>query len=235
MFGTSVLCFPQWVSADCPVRRGYKSACSNLISICKDGQEESRQLSQNQGGGCSSTLASGPWGYQNGKDPRSESQTWQAREHIHLWQNGCSSQLFSLLTTYNLSPFPCPTHSIKEETSPAPPPGHPTIKAQTGTPGSQGFMPLTLLAPISGQEDYDRLRPLSYQNTHLVLICYDVMNPTSYDNVLIKVLSCLPETGLSSRVLPALITLPSPLLSGSPKSHISAEGSPRCSSAARQT
>uniref|UniRef100_A0A9L0J030 Ras homolog family member F, filopodia associated n=1 Tax=Equus asinus TaxID=9793 RepID=A0A9L0J030_EQUAS len=38
----------------------------------------------------------------------------------------------------------------------------------------------------SGQEDYDRLRPLSYQNTHLVLICYDVMNPTSYDNVLIK-------------------------------------------------
>ncbi|XP_074258238.1 rho-related GTP-binding protein RhoF isoform X2 [Saimiri boliviensis] len=38
----------------------------------------------------------------------------------------------------------------------------------------------------TGQEDYDRLRPLSYQNTHLVLICYDVMNPTSYDNVLIK-------------------------------------------------
>ncbi|EHB01447.1 Rho-related GTP-binding protein RhoF [Heterocephalus glaber] len=37
-----------------------------------------------------------------------------------------------------------------------------------------------------GQEDYDRLRPLSYQNTHLVLICYDVMNPISYDNVLIK-------------------------------------------------
>jgi Ras family protein F len=46
---------------------------------------------------------------------------------------------------------------------------------------------------VSGQEDYDRLRPLSYQNTHLVLICYDVMNPTSYDNVLIKVSSpCLP-------------------------------------------
>ncbi|XP_036076085.1 rho-related GTP-binding protein RhoF isoform X2 [Rousettus aegyptiacus] len=40
--------------------------------------------------------------------------------------------------------------------------------------------------PVLGQEDYDRLRPLSYQNTHLVLICYDVMNPTSYDNVLIK-------------------------------------------------
>ncbi|XP_025788997.1 rho-related GTP-binding protein RhoF [Puma concolor] len=42
------------------------------------------------------------------------------------------------------------------------------------------------LYDTAGQEDYDRLRPLSYQNTHLVLICYDVMNPTSYENVLIK-------------------------------------------------
>ncbi|KAM6155771.1 rho-related GTP-binding protein RhoF [Rhynchocyon petersi] len=42
------------------------------------------------------------------------------------------------------------------------------------------------LYDTAGQEDYDRLRPLSYQNTHLVLICYDVMNPTSYDNVIIK-------------------------------------------------
>ncbi|XP_055963198.1 rho-related GTP-binding protein RhoF [Sorex fumeus] len=42
------------------------------------------------------------------------------------------------------------------------------------------------LYDTAGQEDYDRLRPLSYQNTQLVLICYDVMNPTSYDNVLIK-------------------------------------------------
>ncbi|KAK2083447.1 hypothetical protein P7K49_038683 [Saguinus oedipus] len=42
------------------------------------------------------------------------------------------------------------------------------------------------LYDMAGQEDYDQLRPLSYQNTHLVLICYDVMNPTSYDNVLIK-------------------------------------------------
>ncbi|KFO23545.1 Rho-related GTP-binding protein RhoF [Fukomys damarensis] len=42
------------------------------------------------------------------------------------------------------------------------------------------------LYDTAGQEDYDRLRPLSYQNTHLVLICYDVMNPISYENVLIK-------------------------------------------------
>lgn len=40
---------------------------------------------------------------------------------------------------------------------------------------------------VSGQEDYDRLRPLSYHSTNVVLICYDVMNPTSYDNVAAKV------------------------------------------------
>ncbi|XP_073864240.1 rho-related GTP-binding protein RhoF isoform X2 [Macaca fascicularis] len=49
------------------------------------------------------------------------------------------------------------------------------------------------LYDTAGQEDYDRLRPLSYQNTHLVLICYDVMNPTSYDNVLIKGLSACEQ------------------------------------------
>uniref|UniRef100_A0A9J7XSI6 Ras homolog family member F n=1 Tax=Cyprinus carpio carpio TaxID=630221 RepID=A0A9J7XSI6_CYPCA len=37
-----------------------------------------------------------------------------------------------------------------------------------------------------GQEDYDRLRPLSYQEVNLVVICYDVTNPTSFDNVTIK-------------------------------------------------
>uniref|UniRef100_A0A8D0E876 Ras homolog family member F, filopodia associated n=1 Tax=Salvator merianae TaxID=96440 RepID=A0A8D0E876_SALMN len=42
------------------------------------------------------------------------------------------------------------------------------------------------LYDTAGQEDYDRLRPLSYQNTNIVIICYDVMNPTSFDNVLIK-------------------------------------------------
>ncbi|XP_012669734.1 rho-related GTP-binding protein RhoF [Clupea harengus] len=42
------------------------------------------------------------------------------------------------------------------------------------------------LYDTAGQEDYDRLRPLSYQNADMVLVCYDVMNPTSFDNVLIK-------------------------------------------------
>ncbi|XP_007900420.1 rho-related GTP-binding protein RhoF [Callorhinchus milii] len=42
------------------------------------------------------------------------------------------------------------------------------------------------LYDTAGQEDYDRLRPLAYQDANVVLICYDVTNPTSYENVLIK-------------------------------------------------
>ncbi|XP_066871989.1 rho-related GTP-binding protein RhoF isoform X1 [Kogia breviceps] len=58
------------------------------------------------------------------------------------------------------------------------------------------------LYDTAGQEDYDRLRPLSYQNTQLVLICYDVMNPISYDNVLIK---WFPEVTHFCRGIPMVL------------------------------
>ncbi|EFA75528.1 Rho GTPase [Heterostelium album PN500] len=35
----------------------------------------------------------------------------------------------------------------------------------------------------AGQEDFDRLRPLGYNNTDVFLICYSVVNPPSYANV----------------------------------------------------
>eukprot|EP01050_Picozoa_sp_SAG11_P013313 SAG11_NODE_1544_length_4716_cov_3.012995_3_plen_142_part_00 len=35
----------------------------------------------------------------------------------------------------------------------------------------------------AGQEDYDRLRPLSYPNTDVFLIAFSVISPASYDNV----------------------------------------------------
>jgi Ras family protein A len=35
----------------------------------------------------------------------------------------------------------------------------------------------------AGQEDYDRLRPLSYPDTNVVLICFSVDSPDSLDNV----------------------------------------------------
>ena len=39
------------------------------------------------------------------------------------------------------------------------------------------------LYDTAGQEDYDRLRPLSYPGSDVILVCYSVDSPNSYDNV----------------------------------------------------
>ncbi|KFA76641.1 hypothetical protein S40288_05964 [Stachybotrys chartarum IBT 40288] len=44
--------------------------------------------------------------------------------------------------------------------------------------------PISLgLWDTAGQEDYDRLRPLSYPQTDVFLICFSIVNPPSFDNV----------------------------------------------------
>ena len=43
------------------------------------------------------------------------------------------------------------------------------------------------LFDTAGQEDYDRLRPLSYPQTDVFLVCFSVINPASYENVKEKV------------------------------------------------
>uniref|UniRef100_A0A8I6GKV0 Ras homolog family member D n=1 Tax=Rattus norvegicus TaxID=10116 RepID=A0A8I6GKV0_RAT len=35
----------------------------------------------------------------------------------------------------------------------------------------------------AGQDDYDRLRPLFYPDANVLLLCFDVTNPNSFDNV----------------------------------------------------
>ena len=39
------------------------------------------------------------------------------------------------------------------------------------------------LVDTAGQEDYDRLRPLSYNKADIFLVCYSVVVPSSYTNV----------------------------------------------------
>lgn len=48
--------------------------------------------------------------------------------------------------------------------------------------------PISLgLWDTAGQEDYDRLRPLSYPQTDVFLICFSIVSPPSFDNVQAKV------------------------------------------------
>ncbi|NWR75529.1 RHOF protein, partial [Centropus unirufus] len=79
----------------------------------------------------------------------------------------------------------------------------PSVFEKYSTSVAVGKKEVTLnLYDTAGQEDYDRLRPLSYQNTNVVLICYDVMNPTSYDNVTAK---WYPEVNHFCRGVPLVL------------------------------
>ena len=44
----------------------------------------------------------------------------------------------------------------------------------------------------SGQEGYDRLRPLSYPGSHAILMCFAIDSPSSLDNVQDKVQFLFP-------------------------------------------
>ncbi|NXT20055.1 RHOF protein, partial [Syrrhaptes paradoxus] len=54
----------------------------------------------------------------------------------------------------------------------------------------------------AGQEDYDRLRPLSYSDANIVIICFDVTNPNSYNNILTK---WYPEVNHFCKSIPVLL------------------------------
>ena len=69
-----------------------------------------------------------------------------------------------------------------------------------------GDDPYTLgLFDTAGQEDYDRLRPLSYPQTDVFLVCFSVTSPASFENVKEK---WFPEVRASSHSSPSLPLLP---------------------------
>nr|AAW27693.1 SJCHGC06334 protein [Schistosoma japonicum]ABC87997.1 CDC42 protein [Schistosoma japonicum] len=66
-----------------------------------------------------------------------------------------------------------------------------------------GGEPYTLgLFDTAGQEDYDRLRPLSYPQTDVFLVCYSVTSVTSFKNVKEK---WVPEIQHHSKKVPFLL------------------------------
>lgn len=66
-----------------------------------------------------------------------------------------------------------------------------------------GDEPYTLgLFDTAGQEDYDRLRPLSYPQTDVFLVCFSVTSPASFENVKEK---WLPEVHHHCPGVPCLI------------------------------
>uniref|UniRef100_A0A3Q3IZQ7 Uncharacterized protein n=1 Tax=Monopterus albus TaxID=43700 RepID=A0A3Q3IZQ7_MONAL len=58
------------------------------------------------------------------------------------------------------------------------------------------------LGDVSGQEDYDRIRPLCYNQVNVIIICFSIPSPTSYENVKHK---WLPEVKLHCPNVPILL------------------------------
>ncbi|ODM96509.1 Ras-like GTP-binding protein Rho1 [Orchesella cincta] len=100
---------------------------------------------------------------------------------------GCGKT--SLLSTFNRNQFPETYVPTEFDIS----------TAQMKLDGNQ--VELTI-RDTSGQEDYDRLRPLSYPNSNAVLVCFAVDAPDSLENVAEK---WSPEIQYYCRDIPVIL------------------------------
>ncbi|SCZ98231.1 BZ3500_MvSof-1268-A1-R1_Chr7-1g09065 [Microbotryum saponariae] len=93
-----------------------------------------------------------------------------------------------LLISYTTNAFPVSPFRVHSK------PSSPHLTTQTPLPlhhSSANVMvdgkPINLgLWDTAGQEDYDRLRPLSYPQTDVFLICFSLVSPPSFENVRTK-------------------------------------------------
>lgn len=89
-----------------------------------------------------------------------------------------------------------------------------------------GKMVELALWDTAGQEEYDRLRPLSYPETDLLFVCFAIDCPNSLENVLDKVSRCAQSVNRP---------LAHTILSGTPRYSTSAQPLQSSSLASSQT
>lgn len=95
---------------------------------------------------------------------------------------GSASGLQSSLSSNSLLALPEPWIGSGADNSSLK--NHPCSKHELTRTPRIGDEPYTLgLFDTAGQEDYDRLRPLSYPQTDVFLVCFSVTSPASFENV----------------------------------------------------
>lgn len=98
------------------------------------------------------------------------------RKLITVGDGGCGKT--SLLTVYTTGDFP--RNYV------------PTVFETYVQDMVVGSKPISLsLWDTAGQEEYDRLRPLSYPDSNVILVCFAIDCPPSLDNIIDKVFSGL--------------------------------------------
>ena len=78
----------------------------------------------------------------------------------------------------------------------------PTVSDNYGTHCQVDGKSINLgLWDTAGQEDYDRLRPLSYPSTDVFLVCFSVMSPSSFENVRCKWIGEIEQHCPSAKII----------------------------------
>jgi hypothetical protein len=56
--------------------------------------------------------------------------------------------------------------------------------------GFLGYLEVLMITSFAGQEDYNRLRPLSYRGADVFVLAFSLVSRASYENIMKKVLKC---------------------------------------------